>query len=218
MKEKLKIDVVSDISCPWCFVGKKHMEEAISKLPDYEVEVNWHPFQLDPSIPDEGQDAIEHFSNKFGSFEKFKELSKRVVAAGDKAGISFAFQKIEKIPNTLKMHQLLNIAGKEGIGPEVKEAHFKAYFEQGKDLTNDITLCEIMAGFGWATSKTMAIIYDKNIANAVNIEIGYYKRLGVNGVPFFIVNDKYTLSGAQPPHVFVDALKSIGEKLQLQEK
>lgn len=218
MKEKLKIDVVSDIACPWCFVGKKHLEEAIGKLPQYDIEVNWIPFQLDPTIPEEGRNYEQHFINKFGSLEQFKVLSERVEEAGTKAEISFKFDRIPQIPNTLKMHKLLHVGGEEGIGNSIKEAFFQAYFENGTDLSKDESLYQIMIEFGWSTSKTKQIIEDEKISEAVEQKMNYYKRLGVSSVPFFIINEKYTLSGAQPSYVFEDALKSIGKPIESEEK
>ena len=212
MKTKMQIDIISDVACPWCYVGKKNLEKAISSLPDTEVEVNWHPYQLDPTIPSEGIDRETYFTNKFGSMERYEQLAANLKAAGKKAGIDFA--EIKRAPNTLKLHQLLFVAGQEGIGNELKERFFQAYFIQPVDLTKEETLVQIMSEFGWSEQRTVAVLNDESIVYQVKMEINNAYNMQVAGVPYFIVNNKYSLRGAQPPEVFMQAIQQIGTEME----
>jgi predicted DsbA family dithiol-disulfide isomerase len=213
MSTKIRIDIVSDVVCPWCYVGKRNLEKALSGLPEVETDVHWHPFQLDPTVPEEGVDRQKHYAEKFGSIERFSMLEDRVVQAGANAGISFDFENQARIPNTLKLHALIREAEKDGFSAELKQAFLSAYFEQAIDLTSTKEIVKILEKFGWSAEKTQGIIADNAIENEVIQEIRHYQNLGVSGVPFFIINNKYALSGAQPPEVFTEALTKIGEEM-----
>ncbi|AWV99524.1 DsbA family oxidoreductase [Arcticibacterium luteifluviistationis] len=215
MKKKINIDIVSDIACPWCFVGKRRLEEAIKSLDKYDLNINWHPFQLDPNIPQEGADKEEYMANKFGSVERYEMLAENLISAGDGVGISFDFKSAKTIPNTMKMHQLLHVASKEGFADSLKERLFKANFEEVLDLTQDATLVNIMKEFDWTEEYTLSVINDQEIAYWVTQEIRNYQQMGVTGVPFFIFNNKYAFSGAQPPQVFIDTIKDVSQKMEV---
>ncbi len=217
MRTKIRIDVVSDVACPWCYVGKKHLETALTSLSETEADIHWHPFQLDPTVPEEGADKEEHYTQKFGSMDRFDMLSQRVVQAGKNAGIDFHFDRLSRIPNTLKLHALVAEANKEGFGARLNEAFLSAYFEKGIDLTSPDEIVRIVSDFGWSEEKTRAIIEDKEAHTRVLQEINHYQNLGVNAVPFFIINNKYALSGAQPPEVFAQALTEIGKEISTNE-
>lgn len=217
MKKKINIDIVSDVACPWCYVGKKRLEEAIKSLDEYDLNINWHPFQLDPNIPQEGTSKEEYVTNKFGSMERYEMLSENLVSAGDGVGINFDFKSSKTIPNTMKMHQLLHVATKEGFADSLKERLFKANFEEVLDLTKDATLVKIMQEFDWAEEYTLSVLNDQEIAYWVTQEIRNYQQMGVTGVPFFIFNNKYAFSGAQPPQVFIDTIKDVGQKMEVSQ-
>jgi predicted DsbA family dithiol-disulfide isomerase len=212
MTKKISIDVVSDIACPWCFIGKRRLEKAIESLPEYEIKVNWHPFQLDPTIPNEGLNKAEYMANKFGSKERYEMLAESVINAGKDTGINFDFFSSPKMPNTMKMHQLIHVATKEGFAEKLEEVLFKAYFEEGIDLVDNKELIKLMLPFGWTEAYTQSILDDKEIAYWVTQEIRSYQQMGVTGVPFFIFNNTHAFSGAQPPQVFIDAVKSLENK------
>lgn len=214
MSTKIRIDVVSDVACPWCYVGKKHMEKAISGIDNVEADVVWHPFQLDPSIPLEGADKDEYFSKKFGSIDQFDMISKRVTDAGRNAGINFNFSGMKKVPNTIHLHKLLYVAREEGFADALKAAFLKAYFEDTKDMSDDTVITEIMKGYGWSEEKVKYIISDKSLEEKVRGEIQYFQEMGVNGVPFFIINNKYAFSGAQPVSVFTQAINNVIVELE----
>ncbi|HOY14149.1 MAG TPA: DsbA family oxidoreductase [Saprospiraceae bacterium] len=214
MKEKIIIDIVSDVACPWCFIGKKHIEAAMEASEEFDFEVQWHPFMLDPNIPSEGSNFDAYFSKKFGSMAQFEKISERVVQAGQNAGINFRFDQIPKVPNTLALHKILHIASIEGIANEVKGRFLNAYFENPIDLTSQQNICDIMFEFGWDEKKTIDILDDDAITQKVLIEIKDYQQMGVNAVPFFIINHTYGMSGAQPVEYFKEAFKDISIQMQ----
>ncbi len=208
-KEIIKVDVVSDVACPWCYVGKKRLEKALAEWKGAPVEVEWHPYQLDPNMPEEGLDRITYLTNKFGDMESVKPMTDRLVEAGEDEGITFNFGDKWLAVNTLHLHQLLHVAGEEGFKTELKERFLKAYFDENLHLNKIEVLTDIMADYGWNQEKTEKVIADENIAYAVKQEISHYQQLGVRGVPFFIIDNKYAISGAQPSDVFLQAFSKV---------
>jgi predicted DsbA family dithiol-disulfide isomerase len=211
---KITIDIVSDVACPWCFVGKKRLEEALSQLPDATTEIRWHPFQLDPTIPTEGVDRETYFNKKFGSGERVEEIYKHMDIVGKSVGIDFRFDKMKKAVNTLPFHNLLFVGREDGNQDELKEHLFKAYFEQGVDFSQRQSYIDVMLAFGWPIEKTEETLDNKEIDYWVAKEIKHYQEQGVTGVPFFIFNNKYGFSGAQPPEVFVETITKIQAEMQ----
>lgn len=209
--EKIKIDIVSDVACPWCYVGKRNLEKALESLDEYDVSISWHPFQLDPTIPLEGLDRDVYLRNKFGSLERYEGLAEHLKSKGKEVGLKF--NKMKRVPNTLSLHHLLHAADKEGFANDLKESLFAAYFVKCIDLTKGEELLKIMNGFGWADEKTKAVLGDESIAYAVNQEIRDYQNKGITGVPFFIFNNKHAFSGAQPPETFINIIKKLGAEI-----
>ena len=205
----IKIDVVSDVACPWCYVGKRRLEEAIKNWKGAQIEVSWHPYQLDPSMRAEGMNRNTYLTNKFGNIENIQEMVDRLATVGKTVGIEFDFGENWLAVNTLQMHQLLNVARKEGFGTEMKECFFAAYFEESQHLNKPEVLYAIAKEFGWDEEKVDNIIKDVKIAESVKSEITHYQQRGVSGVPFFVINDQYGISGAQPSEVFLEAFQSI---------
>jgi predicted DsbA family dithiol-disulfide isomerase len=208
-KNTITIDVVSDVACPWCYVGKRRLEAALKQWKGAPVEVKWHPYQLDPSMRPEGMDRNTYLTNKFGSVERFQEMMDRLTDVGRTVGIEFDFGDNWLAVNTLPLHQLLNVAREEGIGIEMKERFLSAYFEETQHLNKPETLYAIAKDFGWDSEKVDSIINDQKIAETVKAEISHYQQRGVTGVPFFVINDEFGISGAQPVEVFLEALESV---------
>jgi predicted DsbA family dithiol-disulfide isomerase len=145
----LTVDVISDVICPWCYIGKRRLERAVAALAGrHEVRVRWHPFQLNPGMPREGMDRKAYRTAKFGSWERSLALDAGVAAAGAAEGIAFAFERIERTPNTLDAHRLIRLAGERGVQDAVVEALFRAYFTEGRDLGDRQTLLDVVAGAG----------------------------------------------------------------------
>lgn len=208
-KDIIKIDVVSDIACPWCYVGKRRLEAALKQWKGAPVEVSWHPYQLDPSMRAEGMNRDMYLTSKFGNIENVREMTDRLTEVGKTVGIDFDFGDNWLAVNTLQMHQLLNVAREEGFGTEMKERFLAAYFEESHHLNKLEALYTIAKDFGWNKEKVDTIINNKEIAEAVKAEISLYQQRGVSGVPFFVINDQYGISGAQPIEVFLEAFQSV---------
>jgi len=212
MNTSIKIDIVSDVACPWCYVGKKRLEQALSKWKGTTVTTEWHPFQLDPSMPAEGKTRDEYLTSKFGNSDRVEQMTQTLVNAGEDLDIAFDFGKKWLAVNTLPLHQLLEIAGQEGFKDELKERFFKAYFVDLDPLNDMDILFSIMADYGWSPDKVSQVINDPSIGKAVQNKIEHFKKLGVTGVPFFVINNKYGISGAQPPKVFLETLEKISQE------
>ena len=212
MTKPIQIDIVSDVACPWCYIGKKRLEEALQQLPENSVQITWRPFQLDPTIPMEGLDRDVYFEKKFGQKAKVAGIFDQVTQAGKQAGISFAFDKMPKVMNTLPLHQILHVAGEEGFKDALEERFFKAYFEEGEDLSDFDTVAKILQEYGWDKERTATCWQNDTLKSVVLNEIEHYQRAGVSGVPFFILENKYGISGAQPPEVFIQAIQQVMEE------
>ncbi len=209
MKEEITIDIVSDVACPWCYVGKRRLEAALDQWKGAPVKIEWHPYQLDPNMPKEGLTRDTYLVNKFGNLDKVKGMTDHLTNVGQEVGINFDFGPNWLAVNTLQLHQLLYVAGQEGFKDALKERFLKAYFEETLHLNNATVLVQIMTEFGWDAKKVNQVIADDNIAYAVKGEIAHYQQMGVSGVPYFIINNKYGVSGAQPSEVFLEVLASV---------
>lgn len=203
---RLTVDVISDVICPWCFIGKRRLEKAISRFGE-PVSVHWHPFQLNPTMPKEGISRREYRTKKFGSWERSQELDARVVAVGKEEGIDFAFDQIERTPNTLDAHRLIWLADQEGIQDAVVEALFRAYFTDGRDISNRKTLIDVVAEAGMDRQRTEAVLISNEGMEAIQEAGVFSQRHRVDGVPFFIVNGQVTPSGAQQPEAILEIFR-----------
>ncbi len=204
----LQVDVFSDVICPWCFIGKRRFEKAVAAIErQHNVRVRWVPFQLNPTMPKEGISRKEYRTAKFGSWARSLELDAKLVAVGETEGILFAFDKIERTPNTLDAHRLIWLADKQGVQEAVVEALFVAYFTDGRDISNRQTLIDVVAEAGLDRAKAEGVLKSDDGLEAIKEAEELSRRLRVEGVPFFIVNGKLTLSGAQPPEAFLDAFR-----------
>jgi predicted DsbA family dithiol-disulfide isomerase len=202
----LLIDVISDVICPWCFMGKRRLEKAIAAH-QHEVRVRWLPFQLNPTMPKEGISRREYRTKKFGSWERSLELDARLIEVGKAEGINFAFDKIERTPNTLESHRLIWLADKEGVQGAVVEALFRAYFTEGRDISNRQRLIDVVADAGLDRGKAEDLLKGDGGLEAIREAEELSRRFRVDGVPFFIINGKITLSGAQQPDTFLAAFR-----------
>jgi predicted DsbA family dithiol-disulfide isomerase len=204
----LHVDVISDVICPWCFIGKRRLERAVAALDrQHEVRVRWLSFQLNPRMPKEGISRREYRTRKFGSWERSLELDAKVVAVGKEEGIHFAFDRIERTPNTLDAHRLIWLADKEGVQNAVVEALFRAYFTDGRDISNRQAIIDVVAEAGLDRARAECVLNGDDGLAAMKEAEELSRRFRVEGVPFFIVNNKITLSGAQPPDAFLEAFR-----------
>ena len=204
----LLIDVISDVICPWCFIGKRRLEKAVAAVEGrHEVRVRWLPFQLNPTMPKDGISRREYRTRKFGSWEQSLELDARVAAVGEEEGIHFAFDRIERTANTLEAHRLIWLADKQGVQDAVVETLFRAYFTEGRDISNRQTLLDVVANAGLDWNKAKDLLNGDEGIKAIKESDELARRLRVGGVPFFIINGKITLSGAQQPDTFLAAFR-----------
>ncbi|WP_342642259.1 DsbA family oxidoreductase [Rhodoligotrophos ferricapiens] len=200
------IDVVSDVVCPWCYVGKRRLSAAIALRPDVQIAVRWHPFQLDPTIPAEGVDRKAYLARKFGSEERVAEIHEQIKAAGESVGISFAFDLIARSPNTLSAHRLIHAAPTADIQDRLVERLFALYFTEGRDIGNAIVLADAAADAGLERAAAAQLIAGDDGLNAVRQEISAAQNAGIRGVPCFIFGQRYAVSGAQPPELMADMI------------
>ena len=200
----MKIDIVSDAICPWCYIGKRRLEQALQLAPQPELEVGWRPFQLNPDMPPEGMTRDDYVRAKFGGGDRPRQIYQAIAESGREAGIEFQFSKIRRTPNTVLSHRLIYWSAKQEHQDEVVASLFKAYFEDGLDLGDlDILVeCAGRAGLDREAAKKF-LQSDEGRQEVVASDV-YARRLGINGVPCFIVNRKYAVSGAQPPSAFVE--------------
>ena len=202
MAKTLLIEIASDVICPWCYIGKRRLEKALETLKgEVDARIEWLPFQLNPDMPAEGVARAEYRRAKFGSVEKGRALDARVAQEGAGEGIAFAFDRMQRTPNTVAAHQLIDLAQSQGKGEAVVDALFRAYFEEASDIGN----AEILAGIANAAGVENWLVG----ANAPQVA-GQEERvrdLGISGVPTFIFNKESGLSGAYPPDMLAQAIR-----------
>ena len=203
--EPVTIDVVSDAVCPWCFLGKRHLDLALEQIGEVKTEVRWRPFQLDATIPREGMRRIDYLTRKFGP-DGVGRMNTRLIEAGRNVGVDFAFEKIERSPNTLDAHRLIRWAQPRGVQDEVVERLFSLYFQRGRDIGDLDILADVARDFGFERAMARRMLDGETDKDEVREEIATAQRMGVTGVPFFIFDGKYALSGAQPPQTIAGAI------------
>ncbi|OJU50414.1 MAG: disulfide bond formation protein DsbA [Mesorhizobium sp. 61-13] len=207
----ITVDVVSDVVCPWCFIGQKRLDKAIAAAGDVEVHVRWRPFQLDPTIPREGKDRRDYMLGKFGSEERIREIHARIEPLGEAEGINFAFDAIKVAPNTLDAHRLIRWAG--GVSEEVQNRLvrrlFQINFEQGGNLGDHAVLIEAAREAGMDVSVVEALLPSDADVEEVQNEIATASRMGITGVPCFLLEGKYAVMGAQDAATLTDAIREI---------
>jgi predicted DsbA family dithiol-disulfide isomerase len=202
----LTIDVISDVICPWCLIGKRRLEKAVAAVDgQHEFRVRWHPFQLNPLLPNEGISRREYRTRKFGSWERSLELDAKVIAVGETEGIHFAFDRIERTPNTVDAHQMIWLGDQQGIQDAIVEALFRAYFTEGRDISNRQALIDVVTEAGLDRQRAESVLNSDEGLDAIKAADVHVRRFRVDGVPFFIVNGEIMLSGAQPPNAFLAA-------------
>ena len=206
----LSIDIISDVVCPWCFIGKRRLEAALAlyrvRFPENPApEVRWFPFQLNPDLPAEGISRAEHIARKFGT-KKGADIYAQVAGVGSTVGIAFAFDRIARQPNTLASHSLIALAGEHGLQDDMVETLFTAYFLDGEDLTRDEVLVRLAAQVGLPADEVTDALGDRDKLEQVAGLDEQARGNGVEGVPFFIFNRKLAASGAHEPGSLLEAM------------
>jgi predicted DsbA family dithiol-disulfide isomerase len=211
MSAGLKIDFVSDVSCPWCVIGLKSLEHALERIGEGAVPaIHFQPFELNPQMPPEGQDFAEHIAQKYGSTpEQLAKNREAIRARGAELGFTFDMEKRARIYNTFDAHRLLHWAGIEGRQRELKHALFSAYFTDGLDPSDRDVLIEVATRAGLDAERAREVLESDTYAQEVRQREQFYTQQGVHAVPSVIINDKYLIQGGQPIEAFEQALRQI---------
>ncbi|MBX3577824.1 MAG: DsbA family oxidoreductase [Rhizobiaceae bacterium] len=208
--EKIRIDIVSDVVCPWCYIGKKRLEKALATTP-VDVEVRWRPYQLDPTIPAGGIDRKQYMLAKFGSEQRLKQIHDNIMPLGAAEGIAFAFEDIKVAANTLDAHRLIRWAG--GMGVDVQnrlvDRLFRMNFEEGRNIGDQAVLIEAARDAGMDLTIVEALLPTDADVEAVKAEIETAARMGITGVPCFLLEGRYAVMGAQDAATLADAIQQI---------
>ena len=207
--QPVRIDVVSDVVCPWCFIGKHRLEQALALKPGIAVEVHYRPYFLNDWIPREGISRDEYLTTKFGSPERYKDIAKRVGAAAAADGLVYASDKMKRQPNTVDCHRLIHWADAIGKSAEMKQKLMDLYFTQGADLTLRDTLVQAAADVGLDAATVRADLATEKDADLIEQQSQEAKQAGIEGVPCFIFGGKFAVSGAQSPEYLADAIERI---------
>jgi predicted DsbA family dithiol-disulfide isomerase len=210
------IDIYSDPICPWCFVGKRRLERALAARPEIKSELRWRAFQLNPAMPEGGMERGRYFVTKFGSLDEARRLYEHIAAVGAREGIDFKFDKIENTPNTVAAHTLIRFAAENGCGDAVAEALFRAFFFEGRDIGSDKELRDIAYENDLDPDRYEAYRGMPNTITKVQSEDLLARRIGIDGVPYFIIEGRYALSGAQEPEAFYNIFDMVLETFRNQ--
>ena len=207
----ITVDVVSDVVCPWCFIGQKRLDKAVAAAGDVDVHIRWRPFQLDPTIPPQGKDRREYMRAKFGSDERIREIHARIEPLGEAEGISFAFDAIKVAPNTLDAHRLIRWAGAAGeaVQNRLVRRLFQLNFEEGVNIGDHAVLVEAAREAGMDASVVSTLLPTDADVEAVRTEIATASRMGISGVPCFLLEGKYAVMGAQDADTLADAIRQV---------
>ncbi|TPK90531.1 DsbA family protein [Mesorhizobium sp. B2-4-17] len=207
----ITVDVVSDVVCPWCFIGQKRLDRAVAAAGDVDVHIRWRPFQLDPTIPPQGKDRREYMLAKFGSDERIREIHGRIEPLGEAEGISFAFDAIKVAPNTLDAHRLIRWAGAAGeaVQNRLVRRLFQLNFEEGVNIGDHAVLIEAAREAGMDASVVATLLPTDADVEAVRTEIATASRMGITGVPCFLLEGKYAVMGAQDVDTLADAIRQV---------
>ena len=209
----IKLDIISDPICPWCFIGKANLDRALEAAGDHPFTVEWHPFQLNPDMPREGMDRRAYLEAKFGGKEGAVRAYAPVVEAAEKAGLKINFEGIARTPNTLDAHRLIHWAGLEGRQTPMVAALFKAYFQEGRDIGDATVLADIAEALEMDRAMTLRLLAGDADTDDIRARDAHARDRGVTGVPCFIVAGQHALSGAQPPELWAQVIREIREQL-----
>lgn len=212
----IKLDIISDPICPWCFIGKSYLDRALEKHPDHPFTIEWHPFQLNPDMPAEGMDRRAYLEGKFGGKEGALKAYTPVVEHAKTAGLEINFEDIKRTPNTLDAHRLIHWAGIGSKQTPVKSTLFKAYFTDGRDIGDKEVLAEIAGECGMDKMIVSHLLKSDADADDIRQRDAHARERGVTGVPCFIIDNQHVLSGAQPPELWGKVIEEIMEQLENQ--
>lgn len=210
--ETIKLDVMSDPICPWCYIGKTHLDRALAEVPDHPFAIEWHPFQLNPDMPREGMDRRTYLERKFGGKEGAVRAYAPVVEHAANAGLSINFEAMERTPNTLDAHRLIHWAGIERKQTEAVDALFDAYFVQARDIGDHDVLSDIADSIGMDASVVRRLLGSDADAEDIQKRDAHSRQMGISSVPTFIVAQQHAVPGAQPPDLWIKVIQELKEQ------
>jgi len=213
LRRSITVDVVSDVVCPWCYIGKKRLENAIAELDDVDVTVRWHPFFLNPWVPREGISREDYLTKKFGSVEAYHGMAARVAEAAAAEGLTYHPTEVRRQPNTLDCHRLIHWATAIGRADEMKQKLMELYFRGEGDLTDSEVLVAAAAACGLDPDETRERLNSDEDVARVSRQAEQAAQAGVSGVPTFILGGSYGLSGAQPAAQLAKAIRHVAAEL-----
>lgn len=212
----VKLDILSDPICPWCYIGKTQLDAALLAHPDHPFEIEWHPFQLNPDMPPEGMDRREYLETKFGGKERAVEVYSQIAKAAEGAGLDLDLSGISRTPNTINAHRLIHWAGLEGVQTAAVSRLFKAYFEEGKDIGNTQVLLEIAEGIEMNRAATERLFASDADLEDIRARDAHARARGVTGVPTHIVANQHVLPGAQSSQLWENVIAEIEAQIAQQ--
>ena len=206
-----KLDIISDPICPWCYIGKIKLDRALKKYPEHDFIIEWHPFQLNPSMPSEGMDRREYLEAKFGGKEEAVRVYSDIVNAAETAGVEINFEGIQRTPSTLNAHRLLHWGALEGKQDAVVDRLFKAYFRKGQDISNHDVLVEIALSTGMNAELTRRLLKADSDVNDIQDRDAAARERGVSGVPCFVIGNHYVIQGAQDTELWEKVITELSD-------
>jgi predicted DsbA family dithiol-disulfide isomerase len=212
----LTIDIVSDVVCPWCYIGKRRIEDALKLAPEVPVDIHWRPFFLNPWVPREGIGRDDYLTTKFGSVEAYKGIAGRVVAAAEQEGLSYRPDLVKRQPNTIDCHRLIHWAGQIGKAAEMKQRLMELYFRDGGDLTDVEVLIQAAADCGLAPETVRRLLGTDEDTALISGQAEEAAAKGISGVPTYVFAQKYAVSGAQEPQMLARAIREISGEVNAQ--
>ena len=212
----LQIDIVSDVVCPWCYIGKRRIENALALAPEVPVEVHWRPFFLNPWVPRQGIDRATYLETKFGSVEAYKGIAGRVVAAAGEEGLVYRPDLVKRQPNTIDCHRLIHWAEATGKSAEMKQRLMELYFRDGGDLTDSEVLVKAAAACGLDADDIRRRLASDEDVELISAQAKDASDKGISGVPTFVFAGKYAVSGAQPAEQLARAIRQVSAEVNAQ--
>lgn len=211
-----KIAIYTDVVCPWCYIGKKRLEDAISlrkkSHPDDTIKIEWKPFQLNPDLDPEGEDRVLHMTRKFGSMDRVKTMVQRVADIAQTEGLPFSVEQAGHQPNTFLLHALIRRAKETGKDSALAEVFFRNFFAEGKNLSDSKIILESLQEVGMTENDLSSVKTDEALLKQIYEEEMQGRQLGVSGVPFFVFNEKYAVSGAQESNLFLQVFDRLEQE------
>jgi predicted DsbA family dithiol-disulfide isomerase len=213
--QPIKLDIMSDPICPWCFIGKAHLDKALANHPNHPFLIEWHPFQLNPDMPANGMGRRDYLEGKFGGKEAAVRAYAPVVESAEKAGVAIDFEGMKRTPNTMNAHRLIHWAGIEGRQTAAVSALFKAYFTDARDIGNHEVLADIADGIEMDAAVVTRLLGTDEDMKAISDRDAHSRKMGISSVPTFIIANQHAVPGAQPPELWAQVIADLAEQIDM---